>query len=70
VADHEVAEKTIAWIAALRQEIGIPGRLREVGVTREMLPEMEIQALADGCHLCNPKEVTANDIHSLYDSAY
>jgi alcohol dehydrogenase class IV len=35
-----------------------------------MLPEMEIQALADGCHLCNPKEVTANDIHSLYDSAY
>jgi alcohol dehydrogenase class IV len=64
------ADAAIEWIAALRDDIGIPSRLQDVGVTQEMLPEMERQAMKDGCHLCNPKAVSAADIHELYKQAF
>lgn len=40
------AEQTIAAIEQLRAEVGIPTRLRDVGVTPEMLPGFAAQAFA------------------------
>jgi len=69
-SDAEYADATIDWVANLRDDVGIAGRLSSVGVKEGMLPAMEVQALADQCHQSNPKPVTAQDIHSLYAQAY
>ncbi len=68
-SEDEQADTAVAWVSELRDSLGISGRLGDVGVTADALPEMERQAFADGCHQCNPKPVSPEDIHRLYQEA-
>ncbi len=67
---EEQADAAIANVADLRESLGIPARLRDVNVTTAELPEMERQAFLDGCHQCNPKPVTPEDIKALYQRVF
>ena len=60
----------IAAIEKLNGDIGIPKRLRDVGVREEMIPIMVPKAMEDGCHLLNPRETTAEDMENLYREAF
>ena len=63
------AQAAIDQVAQLCRDIGIPARLREVDVTAEMIPRLAQQAIADGCHLTNPRPCTEQDMIDLYQQA-
>ena len=44
-------------------------RLREVNVKAEMIPHLAEQAMADQCHLTNPRPCTKGDMINLYQQA-
>ena len=58
----------IAWLAALKQRIGIPGTLAGK-VTREQLPRLVEIAVADTCHRTNPRPVTKADFERIFAQA-
>jgi len=61
-------EDFIAWLAALKQRIGIPATLAGK-VTREQLPRLVEIAVADTCHRTNPRPVTAADFERIFAKA-
>jgi alcohol dehydrogenase class IV len=64
------AEQAIAAVDRLRARIGVPGRLRELGATAEMLPAFAEKAFAIKRVLrVNPRPVTQADILGIYQAA-
>jgi alcohol dehydrogenase class IV len=59
----------IAWLGELKQAIGIPRTLADVGVRAEHVPRLVEIAVADACHPNNPKPVTAEDFRILFMEA-
>jgi alcohol dehydrogenase class IV len=57
-------------IRALNERLGIAGRLRDYGVTEEILPKLADKAIEDGCHQNNPRPCTREDLLALYKVAY
>jgi len=65
----ECVEFLIRGVEALFREIALPGRLAELGVTPEMVDRLADLAILDGCHLCNPRPVTREDMAAIYRTA-
>ena len=63
------AQAAIDEVTQLCKDIGIPSRLREANVTAEMIPDLARQAIADQCHLTNPRPCTEEDMIDLYQQA-
>lgn len=59
----------VPWLRALKQRVGLGGRLREHGVTPAQLPRLVEIAMADICHQTNPRPVTAADFQRLFVAA-
>jgi len=64
------AADVIAWICALRQEIGIPNTLAEVGVPAEALERVPPLAVQDPSAATNPVLLTVADYASVLGRAY
>lgn len=67
-----IAEAASAAIERVRQflkEVGIPDRLSNLGITREMIPTLARKAMEDACHLLNPRPCTESDMATLYEQA-
>ena len=56
-------------VAALRERLGLPGRLSEVGVPGESVHALAEAAMGDGCTLVNPREPAREDLEELFLSA-
>ena len=56
-------------VLELCRQIGLPTRLCEVGVTEAMIPKLTEKAMQDGCHTCNPRDCTPEDMESLFLAA-
>ncbi len=54
----------------LRGACGLPRHLSQAGVRREMIPQLVEKAMADGCHLSNPRPVTPADFERLINEAF
>jgi len=65
----DAAQAAIVQIKQLEKEIGIPERLRDVGVSADMIPELAEQAMEDGCHLTNPRKCSKEDMVYLYNKS-
>ena len=63
------AQAAIDEVTQLCKDIGIPSRLREANVPAEMIPDLARQAIADQCHLTNPRPCTEEDMIDLYQQA-
>jgi alcohol dehydrogenase class IV len=63
------AEGFLAWLRALKREIGIAPNLAAAGVKREHVPRLVEVALADICHQTNPQPVSASDFERLFAAA-
>jgi alcohol dehydrogenase class IV len=50
----------------LNQQIGLPIKLRDIGVRNEHIETLADLAIADFCHPNNPKPVSRNDFKNLY----
>jgi alcohol dehydrogenase class IV len=59
----------LAWLKALKQEIGIAPNLTSAGVARGSIPRLVEIATADICHQTNPRPVTSGDFERLFAGA-
>lgn len=57
-------------IAALNARIGLPVRLRDIGVDAAVLPAVARAALEDNAHRTNPRPMAEADYAALLDAAY
>jgi alcohol dehydrogenase class IV len=65
------AERAVAAVERLRARIGIPGRLRELGVRREQLrPFAEKAASIKRILRVNPRMPTTEEIEEIYEAAW
>jgi alcohol dehydrogenase class IV len=63
------ADGFIAWIEALKAEIGIPRTLAEAGVGRAHLDRLVAVAVNDVCHGNNPRPVREADFRAMFEEA-
>jgi alcohol dehydrogenase class IV len=59
----------VKYLFDLNSKIGIPHRLRDVGVRKEHLDTLSDLAFADFAHPNNPKPVSRDDFRVLYEKA-
>jgi alcohol dehydrogenase class IV len=68
---EEAAERAIAAVDQLRNDIGVPARLRDLGVRPEQLSLFAEKAFAIKRILrVNPRAVTVRDIEAIFETAY
>ena len=71
LSDNAAAEKAIAAVEKLRNDIGVPQRLRDIGVKPEQLRTFAEKAGGIKRILrVNPRSVTVDEIESIYKTAY
>lgn len=66
----QAGEEVVRYLAELNQRIGIPSRLRELGVEPSHMDPLADLAIADFAHPNNPKPVSREDFRLLYSKAY
>jgi 4-hydroxybutyrate dehydrogenase len=54
----------------LRAACGLPRRLSQAGVKREMIPRLVEKSLADACHQSNPRPCSREDFERLIGAAF
>ena len=62
-------EAIVDHLFELNRRLGLPVRLRDIGVKEEHINTLSDLALADFCHANNPKPVTKADFKNLYTEA-
>ncbi len=68
--DEALSARAVERVRALARGIGIPARLRDVGVQEEALPRVAESAFEDASHRTNPRPCTAADLLALARSAW
>jgi len=63
---NTTGEAVVDHLFELNQQIGLPLKLRDIGVKEEHIETLSDLALADFCHPNNPKPVSRNDFKQLY----
>jgi alcohol dehydrogenase class IV len=66
---NETGEGVVQYLKELNEKIGIPQRLRDIGVKQEHLETLSDLAIADFAHPNNPKPVSRDDFRQLYQQA-
>ena len=66
---EETGEAVVKHLFDLNKQIGMPVRLREIGVKEEHLETLADLGFADFCHPNNPKPVTRADFRKMYGEA-
>ena len=66
---EESGEAVIQYLFDLNTKVGIPHRLRDIGVKEEHLDTLADLAFADFAHPNNPKPVSRADFRALYGEA-
>ncbi len=65
------AKRAVDMVVDLSKDIGIPQRLREIGIPKDAIPEMAKVALSVKRLIQNnPREVTLDDAKEIYEKAY
>ncbi len=65
----ETGAGVVNYLHELNARVGIPARLREIGVKEEHLDVLADLAIADFAHPNNPRPVTRTDFKNLYEQA-
>lgn len=63
---EETGEAVVNHLFELNQQLGLPVKLRDIGVKAAHIETLSDLALADFCHPNNPKPVTREDFKTLY----
>ena len=67
---QERAHLCVELVDNLRVACGLPRKLSQAGVKREMIPTLVAKSLADACHQSNPRPVTQVDFERLINQAF
>ncbi|MGB8192893.1 MAG: iron-containing alcohol dehydrogenase [Chitinophagaceae bacterium] len=65
----QTAEGLVDHLFDLNKQIGLPVKLRDIGVKQEHIEPLADLAIADFAHPNNPKPVTRDDFKKLYEEA-
>lgn len=71
-SSHDAAvikQKLLSALRSFRTELGITERLRNLGVTREHIPELAKNSMRDPCLATNPRRPTVTDLEHIYEGA-
>ncbi|MEF3698086.1 iron-containing alcohol dehydrogenase [Desulfolutivibrio sp.] len=68
--DEETALFGIEMVEQLREEFGLPSRLRDILPDKTKLPQVSRNAVNDICLLTNPRPATWKDILNIYYEAW
>ena len=69
--EREAAERAVTAVERLKADIGIPERLRDLGVTQDQLPEFARKSFAVQRILrVNPRTATVQDLEAILQSAW
>jgi alcohol dehydrogenase class IV len=63
------AAKVIPYLFELNNELGLPTRLRDIGVEESHVETLSQLAIEDFCHPSNPKPLAKSDFEALYRKA-
>ena len=63
------AAKVIPYLFELNNELGLPTRLRDIGVEESHVETLSQLAIEDFCHPSNPKPVAKADFEAIYRKA-
>jgi alcohol dehydrogenase len=66
----EAGKLAIEAMRRLNMDLGIPGRLRDIGVRKDKIPEMAQLAFKADYNRWNPRYTTAEDFDMLFRQAY
>ncbi|HLK29041.1 MAG TPA: iron-containing alcohol dehydrogenase [Puia sp.] len=66
---EETGEAVVNHLFGLNKQIGMPVKLRDIGVKEEHLETLADLGFADFCHPNNPKPVTRADFRKMYGEA-
>jgi alcohol dehydrogenase len=69
-SEIEVVSEGINAVSTLVQDCALPTRLRDVGVPREVLPELAEVALTDATIFTNPRSTSREDLLALFEAAW
>jgi alcohol dehydrogenase len=64
------AQSAVKAMFDLARTVGIPAKLSDLGVQREDIPMMAINAMKDGSGATNPRKLTQAEIEAIYEAAY
>jgi len=67
---EEAADRAITAVQELRERVGLPARLRQVGVDPAAIPQLAEDALGDGLMVFNARPATADDLVAILEEAY
>jgi 4-hydroxybutyrate dehydrogenase len=67
---QERAHLLVELVDNLRVSCGLPRKLSQAGVKREMIPLLVEKSMADACHQSNPRPVTQVDFERLINEAF
>jgi alcohol dehydrogenase class IV len=67
--NHDAKGKIIGAVTNLRIALGVTETLKELGVTKNDIPELAKKALRDPCMATNPRRPTLEDIRKIYEKA-
>ncbi len=67
---EQASQRAVDAVRGLSRDVGIPERLRDVGVTRDAIPALATDAMKSGNVLVNPRPTTYEDIVQLFETAY
>jgi alcohol dehydrogenase len=70
LSETEAARKACSAIRAMCKDLGIPERLRDVGATEGMLPQMAKVCAESGYNKWNPRFTTERDFRELFQTAF
>ena len=62
----QVGKALADHVRELRERLGLPGRLSEVGVPEDGIPQLADDAMGEGSTLVNPREPTDEDFAELF----
>lgn len=66
---ENTGEAVVSYLFELNSKIGIPSKLRDIGVKQEHIETLADLAFADFAHPNNPKPVSREDFKKLYEEA-
>lgn len=69
MSDDVAAQAAVKAMRDLALEVGIPARLSDLGVKREDIPMMAVNAMKDGAGYTNPKKLTQQEIEAIFEAA-
>lgn len=68
LTQREAGNRAVAFVNQLSEDIGIPKRLRNIGITEDEINLISQTALEDACMITNPRDMDFIQVKTLLEN--